>query len=158
MAKGPSVDGGGLKTRKPPPCGALRPSHWETPKKAERLGLRLLSAPHPQGKSRVGALPPEAGEWDGRHRRPHSCREGEKSLNLPSMKTALPVCPYVHVGSQQAVPRVLEPGQGPVAGTRPEECWWRMGHVCLLLEEVSRVLSVRGPSSQPMVSGGHPAL
>ena len=63
-AKGPSVDGGGLKTRKPLLCGApiafpMR-KHWE--------GLRdwvhgSLSVPHPQGKGCVGAPPPGGWGW-----------------------------------------------------------------------------------------------
>ena len=74
-AKGPSVDGGGLKTRKPLLCGApiafpMR-KHWE--------GLRdwvhgSLSVPHPQGKGCVGARPP--GEVTSIE--PHSCGKGEK--------------------------------------------------------------------------------
>ena len=73
-AKGHSVV---LKTRKPPPCGV--PTAFPTGKHPE--GPRdwvhgFLSAPHSQGKSRVGAPPPRQGGMVGIE--PHSCREGEK--------------------------------------------------------------------------------
>ena len=72
-AKGPSVDGGGLKTRKPPPCGA--PTAFCTGKHPEGVQDWVhgsLSVPHSQGKGRVKARPPGVGGVAGIE--PHSCR------------------------------------------------------------------------------------